>query len=264
MSFVRYNRAPSNRLGPSNGLSNTFNFSLGTETLTIGLTQAPSPKLVNEIRLNGSRQFGAQQYVINGTGGAQRPSDSLFFPPGYSSNDSSVSFAIAPSPFLSLGFDGREDSRQLQIVDNLSWSLGVHQFKAGVDYRWFSPVTTLGRFGSHFYFSGLYGRSGAYFGTIPAVLLVTAEIPRTAFIVEAFSAYVQDTWKARRGAHANVRIAVGSRSGAPGERRTSCDRRRNHKSGQCFDGSLCAIRKTVLRYLLVEFRAATGNWLADA
>jgi hypothetical protein len=200
MSFVRYNRAPSNRLAPlAAGPSNTFRFSLGTETLTIGLTHALSPKLVNEIRLNGSRQFGTEQYVINSPGGAQRPPDSLFFPPGYSSNDSGVNFAIGPSPVLDLGFGGREDSRQLQVVDNLSWSSGAHQFKAGADYRWFSPVTTLTRFGSLFFFSSLYGPSGAYSGTIPAVLLVTADIPRTAFVVEAFSAYFQDTWKARRG-----------------------------------------------------------------
>ena len=108
----RYNRAPSNRLAPvadssSNASSNNITkYSLETETLTIGLTQALSPKLVNEIRLNGSRQFGATQYVINSTGGAQRPPDSLFFPPGYSSNDSEVGFAIGPSPEVALGFNG--------------------------------------------------------------------------------------------------------------------------------------------------------------
>jgi hypothetical protein len=199
-SFVRYNRAPSNRLAPLEAASaNTLKVSLGTETLTMGLTQALSPRLVNEIRLNGSRQSGMTQFVITSTGGAQRPPDSLFFPPGYSSNDSSVSFGVSPAPVLGLGVEERDVSRQLQIVDNLSYSLGGHQFKAGGDYRWFSPVTTLGRFNSSVSFPSLYGPSGADTGTIPAATLVFVNIPSTAFVVKAFSAYVQDTWKARRG-----------------------------------------------------------------
>src|SRR5580698_2135204 len=198
MSFVRYNRAPSNRL-IEGAPSNFKKYSLGTETLTIGLTQALTPKLVNEIRLNGSRQFVTVQSFINNTGGAQRPPDSLFFPPGYSSNDSFVSFYVSPSPTLDLGFAQSEGSRQLQIVDNLSWSSGAHQFKAGADYRWFSPVATLYRLDSLISFSSLYGPSGANTGTIPAAESAFDNIPSTAFVVEAFSAYVQDTWKARRG-----------------------------------------------------------------
>jgi hypothetical protein len=197
-SFVRYSRAPSNRLVPPDDPSDIIKYSLGTETLTIGLTQALSPKLVNEIRLNGSRQSATIQSFINSRGGAERPPDSLFFPPGYSSNDSEVSFSAAFLG-LSLGFGGGEDSRQLQIVDNLSWSSGAHQFKAGADYRWFSPVTTLPRLDSNVAFPSIYGPSGAYTGTIPTVLVELANIPRTAYVVEAFSAYVQDTWKARRG-----------------------------------------------------------------
>ena len=198
MFFVRYNRAPSNRL-IEGAPSNLKKYSLGTDTLTIGLTQALTPKLLNEIRLNGSRQFVTVQSFISNTGGAQRPPDLLFFPPGYSSNDSFVSFYVSPSPSLDLGFAQSEGSRQLQIVDNLSWSSGAHQFKAGADYRWFSPVTTLYRLSSIVAFSSLYGPSGADTGTIPAAELAFNNIPTTAFVVKAFSAYVQDTWKALRG-----------------------------------------------------------------
>jgi hypothetical protein len=198
MSFIRYNRAPSNRENewvPSV----VNNYWLGTDTLTIGLTQALTPNLVNEIRLNGSRQFDTADQVINSTGGAQRPPDSLFFPPGYSSNDSLVMFGVSPAPALALGFGQREGARQLQIVDNLSWNVGAHQFKAGADYRWFSPVTTLYRLASIVNFSSLYGPSGADTGTIPVASLAFDNFPTTAFVVKAFSAYVQDTWKARRG-----------------------------------------------------------------
>src|SRR5580704_15275021 len=66
MSFVRYNRAPSDRLIETVP-SVVTNYSLGTDTLTIGLTQALSPKLVHEIRLNGSRQLVTARQAINRT-----------------------------------------------------------------------------------------------------------------------------------------------------------------------------------------------------
>jgi hypothetical protein len=198
-SFVRYNRAPSNRLFETIPSSQEKQYSLETDTLTVGLTQTLTPKLINEIRLNGSRQFDTVKSFINDTGGAQRPPDSMFFPPGYSSKDSLVSFGVSPAPILDLGFASREGARQVQTVDNLSWSSGAHQFKAGADYRWFSPVATTFRLASIVSFSSLYGPLGAITGTIPGVSLTFSNIPSTAFVVKAFSSYVQDTWKVRPG-----------------------------------------------------------------
>jgi len=265
MSFVRYNQAPSNRLSPSEGasLNNPIEYSLGTETLTMGLTQTLSPKLVNEVRLNGSRQSATTQNVINSTGGAQRPPDSLFFPEGYSSNDSGFSFAVGPSPGLGVGFNGRDGSRQLEIVDNLSWSSGAHQFKAGADYRWFSPVTTVSRFDSIVIFDGIYGPIGCRYGHDSRRHLNFRRYSEHCVCRRSIFGLCPGHMEGASGAHSNLRIAVGSRSGAPGERRASGDPGRNHKFGQSFDRLQCAVRKTVLRYFLVEFSAAIGDWLAD-
>jgi hypothetical protein len=198
MSFARYNRAPSKRLVEDASL-NAGRYTIGTETLTIGLTQGFTPNLVNELRLNASRQFAASQNGINPAGGAHRPPDSLFFPPGYSSNDSVVFFGVYPAPLRGLGLNEQDRSRQLQTVNNLSYSTGPHQFKAGADYRWFSPVTVLPRLVSVVSFPGLYGPYGAYTSTIGMASLLFDNIPSTAFVVRAFSAYAQDTWKVRRG-----------------------------------------------------------------
>ncbi len=201
MSFARYNRAPSARFASDNDASesDSDHFAIGTETLTMGLTQVLTPNLVNEIRLNGSRQFASSELGINSATGAQRPPDSLFFSQGYSSNDSAVLFGVSPFPVLSFGFDERDRSRQLQTVDNLSYALGAHQFKIGVDYRWFSPAMVLARLLSITLFPSLFGPSGAYSGTIPQAGLIFDNLPSTAFLVKAFSAYAQDTWKAARG-----------------------------------------------------------------
>jgi outer membrane receptor protein involved in Fe transport len=197
MSFVRYNRAPSKRLGEDASF-NARRFTLGTETLTIGLTQSFTPHMVNEIRLNGSRQLATSQTDINLTGGAQRPPDSFFFPTGYSSNDSAVTFSVYAASLLALGLNEQDRSRQLEAVSNLSFYMGTHQFRVGVDYRWFSPVTSLPRLISVVTFPSLYGRLGAYSGTIPQASVLFDNIPNTAFVVEAFSAYAQDTWKVGR------------------------------------------------------------------
>ena len=146
-SFVRYNRAPSNRFEPTNdGFSIVLGkTSLETETLTAGLTHTVTPNLVNEIRLNGSRQFSTVEYLFNGAGGAQRPPDSLFFPRGYSSKDSIVEFEISPFRLVAIGLGERDNSRQLQMVENLSYNWGAHRLKFGGDYRYFSPLTILPR-----------------------------------------------------------------------------------------------------------------------
>jgi hypothetical protein len=197
MSFVRYNRAPSKRLGEDTSF-NAGRYTIGTETLTVGLTQGFTPNLVNEIRMNGSRQFAKSQTDINRLGSAQRPPDSLFFPSGYSSNDSAVVFSVYPASLRALGLSEQDGSRQLQAVGNLSYYMGTHQFKVGADYRWFSPVTTLPRLISIVSFPSLYGPLGAYSGTVPQASVLFDNIPSTAFVVEAFSAYAQDTWKLRR------------------------------------------------------------------
>jgi hypothetical protein len=198
MSFARYSRSPSTRRASLPYSPTAAKYGMGTETLTIGVTQSLTPNQINEVRLNGSRQFATTEYGVIGAGGAQRPPDSLFFPPGYSSNDSAVLFGVSPAPLMSLGLSERDRARQLQAVDNLSYSKGPHQFKVGADYRWFSPVNTPPRFLS-LVIPTLYDQSGDYATTIRIASILFQQIPNNAFVVEAFWAYAQDTWKARRG-----------------------------------------------------------------
>jgi hypothetical protein len=60
-------------------------------------------------------------------------------------------------------------------------------------------VVTLPRLISLLDTPSLYGPTGAYTGTIPVASFLFDNIPSTAFVVEAFSAYAQDTWKMSRG-----------------------------------------------------------------
>ncbi len=98
-----------------------------------------------------------------------------------------------------MGFLRTDRSRQLQAVDNLSYNIRAHQLKFGADYRWLSPEETTGPLLAVRSFSGLFGTTGAaYSGVFTSALFGYSNIPNTAFVDKAFSAYAQDTWKASR------------------------------------------------------------------
>ncbi len=195
--FARYNRAPSERLL---GLTTWVEqYSLGTETLTFGLTHILTPHVVNEIRLNGSRQSAVISDSVDQFAGAKTPPDSVLLPPGYSSTGSDVAVVNVADPTLlsSFGFGraSEDRGRQLQFIDNLSWSKGSHLLKVGIDFKGFFPVEGIFRARDVIEFNGIYGPSGIYSGVVPEVDLMINQTPSTGYAVPAFSSYVQDTWK---------------------------------------------------------------------
>jgi hypothetical protein len=197
--FARYSHAPSERVKPiatSITLSNNENYAIATDSMTVGLTQSISSNLVNEIRLNASRQSAADTARVNGSFGAIRPADYEFFPPGYSSANSLVAFTIDnQSPFIELGMVSRNEARQLQGIDNLSYSRGAHLLKFGVDYRWFSPAQIVPAFGLLLLLNGIYAPDGSYVSTVPQVVTQVTNENKTVYIVPSFAAYAQDTWR---------------------------------------------------------------------
>jgi hypothetical protein len=196
--FARYNRAPSERLASLT--TSVEDYALGTETLTFGLTHILTPHVVNEIRLNASRQSAAVSDSVDQFAGAKTPPDSVVLPPGYSSADSAVIIVNLADPTLnsSVAYGRSSDSdrgRQLQFVDNLSWSKGSHLLKVGVDYKWFFPVQAVFRAFAEIVFNGIYGPSGIYSGVVPTVPFIATQAPSIGYAVPAFSSYAQDTWK---------------------------------------------------------------------
>jgi Carboxypeptidase regulatory-like domain len=193
LSFVRYNRAPAQRLGGVFGASFVRSYQVNTETLTFGLTETITPRLVNEVRLNASRQDGGGALQVSAPAVAW--AESLFFPPGYSPRDSLATFAIDPAPALGVGQDERNPARQLQGVDHLSAIVQAHQLKFGLDYRWYSPAKTTSRYRGYFLFPDLNVPSGAYNATLSEASLTFYGSPNFAYLFQAFSAYAQDTWR---------------------------------------------------------------------
>ena len=195
MFFARYNHAPSQTMAPvATLLTNPETSAVGTDTLTLGLTHSITPNLLNEFRLNGSSQTAGLSAQLEGAGGAASPPDSLLFAPGYSSKDSeAVIFPNLIGPTLMVGLLAEFKARQVQLRDNISFTRGAHQFRFGADYRWFSPVQIQPRSDTILIFLGLTG--AAFSNVVPSAQVVTIDGSRSAYIVQAFSAFAQDTWK---------------------------------------------------------------------
>jgi len=200
--FGRYNHAPSE--ASSRGIGSSLNtltiFTLKTQTLTAGATFIFKPTIINEMRVNYSRNRGANRFTLDDFGGAVVPVDSLMFPSFASREDSSFIFLVLGGTLASLnvGKTVRNLQRQFNLVDNLSVSTGSHQLKFGIDYRRLFPIISLVKYSQQgIFFSATQAATGT------AALATTQSQAAPLFPVYTnLSVYGQDTWKPGR------RIAV--------------------------------------------------------
>jgi hypothetical protein len=196
--FGRYNYAPSEsatRGVSSNSLSVLVPTTLKTHTLTLGATSVFSPRLLNDLRVNYSRNTGNQARVPDEYGGARIPNAALLFPGFVTPENSVVAFNLrgaGSAPVLYLGSQGSNSQRQWNIVDTVSLDVGSHRLKFGVDHRRFAPV---------FDFIGY--QQTINFASIAAVVSgnvsnATVQAFRGPFFPRFtnLSLFVQDTWSA--------------------------------------------------------------------
>src|SRR5262249_11258987 len=138
--FARYDHAPSNTI------SYSYNAGVAAEanldTATFGLTASLSPTLVNDFRGNWSRQAGGSANIVQSRYGAVNPPLSAVIPAGINTGSFNVvyipTFDIGGAP--SWGQTQIQTLRQLNFVDTLSKTVGLHQLKFGVDYRRLNPT----------------------------------------------------------------------------------------------------------------------------
>jgi len=203
--FGRYNYSPSDfsQRGPyitsERVLSTSQYISSSVQTFTVGLNQVLTPRITNEIRANYSNDRVKTKYVGDNFGGAVPLPDSLVFPSGYSSKNASFALNIDDAGVYTQGKNATDEQRQVNVIDNFSWSKDNHQLKFGVDYRWLSPFTSPYAYRQQAEFSGVtcpaappcpgYAISGT------SVYAATFSWQSNALLSDNFSAYAQDTWK---------------------------------------------------------------------
>ena len=211
--FARYDYAPSDldqRGAPFTltALSTRDVGNSAVHTFTVGITQLIKPQVTNELRANYSNQRLGNDYDLDDFGGAVPLPDSILFPAGLSSKDSGFLFLISGVGEYGKGKAATDEQRQINLIDNLSVTLGTHQLKFGGDYRWLAPFSSPFSYRPFVQFLGVACPPApsscagyALSGTAPGAASTTAAFaqPSTfqavALLSQNFSFYGQDTWK---------------------------------------------------------------------
>jgi hypothetical protein len=199
--FGRYSDAPSEIDQRADGsfqstYSSVQDTKYRTQSLTVGTNQALGPRLTNQFRFNYSRSRANSFYTLDNFGGAMPPPDSVLYPSFASPQNSSFAFYGDFNPFglkFITGKLGNNLQQQINVTDNVSYVVGAHQMKFGLDYRRLRPDSGLFLYQAQYLFLSL---SNVLADTVPEAAIIS----RTAdeLIFSNWSLFAQDTWNATR------------------------------------------------------------------
>ena len=190
--FGRFNEAPSLLAVPTLSLSTLQSSEVDTRTLTLGINMLLTSRISNFLRGNYSMHRANTISSLTSLGGAVPLNPSLLIG-ALSSRNTFGDFAADDlgGDDLQFGPTARNQSTQLNFVDDLSIVVGAHQLKFGGDYRAIftrtSPFQNLILFDTSSVQSFLTSGQG---------FLVALTSANAKFLAPAFSVYGQDTWKA--------------------------------------------------------------------
>ena len=190
--FARYNEAPSSDSVRPQGIT-VYEQSKATRTMTLGATIAISARLSNDFRFNYSSNRGRNLTKIDNFGGAV-PIDLAALTSGYNGPGIRQGFFdfFVGGAFgeVALGDVADSSQRQINLVDNVVFVKGDHQFRFGVDYRRLAP-----RVGPTEYrqLAFMFSEADVVSGRLSFVQIASAQATRPIF--HNFSAYIQDSWK---------------------------------------------------------------------
>lgn len=189
--FGRYNYAPSAIAARQYGLSMLAITPVRTQTATAGLNWQLNRMAADTLRANYSEQSSADIDRLDSFGGATPPPPGLLLG-SLSPADNLGAFDALDSNFYAMGPVEDNRARQMDVVDDLDWSVGAHALKFGVDYRtiyldkvaYNAGVTML----------ALSIPSLLSSGKLTEVSLT--HIAPAHFVTDSTSFFAQDTWKA--------------------------------------------------------------------
>ncbi len=164
-----------------------------TDTFTAGATMVLTARLNNDLRVNYSRASVNQSYFIDNFGGAIAPPNSSLYPPFTSGPQGYIYIEVDPAGdnTISDGLFSDQRQRQFNIVNNLSYTIGGHALKFGVDYRRLAPSADSGTYRRNFIFPNITSLVG---GIAPSASIVAIDAVLRP-VYQNFSAYFQDTWR---------------------------------------------------------------------
>jgi hypothetical protein len=202
--FGRYNYSPSSTTvrDPFGALSSTQSLDTSVQTFTVGLTHLITPHISNDIRANYSNDRVGSQFQLDNFGGAVPLTDAQMYPSGFSTANGLFELLILGAGEYANGRSGTDEQRQVNLIDNLSWTKGSHQFKFGMDYRWLSPFVTPSTYAQFAEFAGVTAcqaqpctETAGYALSASGVFSDVEAEQSTALLAHNYSFYGQDTWK---------------------------------------------------------------------
>jgi hypothetical protein len=200
--FGRYSYAPSTAEaggGAATGraLNAVDSAEFAIQTLTFGGTYMLSPRIVNQARFNWSRSSAIAFFKLDDFGGAKPLTSETVFPAGVDKNNSEFIFAFlnASNSDLVIGPNNKNLQRQLNFVDTLSWEIGSHLLKVGLDYRRLRPSLGGADYVQDVFTSDM---TVAQSGQVDFAILDSFAQPVQATIVN-YSAFAQDSWRPLAG-----------------------------------------------------------------
>ena len=192
--FGRYNNAPSEVANRTDSLSEIDTTIVNTQTVTVGVNMTLSSRAFNALRGNYSTQRAGLSQALDSFGGAIPPDPSVLFgslPPGQTA---AVFFPLDGTQYYFVGPNANNRSKQLNFVDDFSFTLGAHQLKFGGDYRAIfldhSPAKNTFTYVS-FGVQNLIS-TGQVLEFVPQTSLPARVLSQST------SLYAQDSWKASR------------------------------------------------------------------
>ena len=197
--FARYSDAPSNIVQRGGGTfrtaySNLLHTKTRTQTVTLGTDGAITPHVIDELRFNYSLSRDHSFLTLDNFAGAVPPSDSVLFPSSQSPSDSSFVFLGDFNPF-GLGFDlgklADNVQHQINVTDSLSWGVGAHQLRFGIDYRRLRPEEQFVPYQLEY----LFGSLSNVLANSVLEAAVASRTPDVQIVFSNWSTFAQDTWK---------------------------------------------------------------------
>jgi hypothetical protein len=199
--FGRFSYAPSEtgQRGPDVGFtpSNVLQSNYHTKTLTFGANVQFSDKLTGDFRFNYSTSTIASLVTADNFGGAVPYQPSAFFtsPTSFTTDNTLFGFGIftGTNTFSYVGSNTSNEQRQTNTVNSISYVIGSHVLKFGVDYRHLSPVFDPREFNTAAFFND----TADVLTDSPLLIQSQASRHGTMFF-NNLGVFAQDTWKISR------------------------------------------------------------------
>ncbi|MCU1224332.1 MAG: hypothetical protein JWQ42_2425 [Edaphobacter sp.] len=193
--FARYSYSPSDLSAryPGLALSSISKSRIVTQTATVGATWILTPWIVNDLRVNYSRNSGTGSYVLDNFAGAvPLTNGDLHLPNPFTAQNSEFGLNIfgMQGGVLQRGNSAQNLQRQINLVDNIAMQSGTHGLKFGIDYRRLNPLF---RPPAYFQSDLSFAFSNLISGTLDEATVRGAV--DTSPLLRNLGLFAQDTWR---------------------------------------------------------------------